>query len=611
MNQKATTKRAFPYVTLILIVTVVLVVAILGYTFVDSIGIIGRLDNAAKSNNIKLNEKELDVYRYHVAQNQLYYQYMYIQYGMMDDPTGGYVKNGLMDAATFINYMLPSIKGDASLDASAYAYAEQYLTYCEGAMEAGLYEQYKNETKADIETYINDLSETAEAMGITLPGYLKDYVGTGVTKNDVKTAMEYYYIGIKYAEKLQEDYAGAATLDDIKKHIEENKANFYSAKYTTYKLVTSDNADFLAAVKAAKTPDEVKTAIVDYYLNQKFEDQYKAKITNKNIEDAAGKDQTKADVRTTLLAMNKVGENKAVFTDEDTDAYKKAAYELANIINNSVKIETAKVTETSAAWADPKGTSATDLQKWLFGDGRKADDFTVLEAKTTSKDKDGKETTTTTYTWYQVDEPLVLDTEKTKNAYYIQLTDDASTVENAMTATQKAEAFYNALSESKTPEKFKELVEKYAPAYSAELIEQISHKTMKTTNEALADWLYEEGRKEGDIAKFEVKGDSKNPDKVTGYYVAMFIDENEETWQLNGRDAIANEKVLEWYDEAVKKYNVVIDYEEETTTHDHDHDHDHDETTAASTEATTKAPTETTAEQTTAETPTEAPTEAE
>ena len=609
MNQKATTKRAFPYVTLILIVTVVLVVAILGYTFVDSIGIIGRLDNAAKSNNIKLNEKELDVYRYHVAQNQLYYQYMYIQYGMMTDPTGGYVKNGLMDAATFINYMLPSIKGDASLDASAYAYAEQYLTYCEGAMEAGLYEQYKNETKADIETYINDLSETAEAMGITLPGYLKDYVGTGVTKNDVKTAMEYYYIGIKYAEKLQEDYAGAATLDDIKKHIEENKANFYSAKYTTYKLVTSDNADFLAAVKAAKTPDEVKTAIVDYYLNQKFEDQYKAKITNKNIEDAAGKEQTKADVRTTLLAMNKVGENKAVFTDKDTDAYKKAAYELANIINNSVKIETAKVTETSAAWADPKGTSATDLQKWLFGDGRKADDFTVLEAKTTSKDKDGKETTITTYTWYQVDEPLVLDTEKTKNAYYIQLTDDASTVENAMTATQKAEAFYNALSESKTPEKFKELVEKYAPAYSAELIEQISHKTMKTTNEALADWLYEEGRKEGDIAKFEVKGDSKNPDKVTGYYVAMFIDENEETWQLNGRDAIANEKVLEWYDEAVKKYNVVIDYEEETTTHDHDHDHD--ETTAASTEATTKAPTETTAEQTTAETPTEAPTEAE
>lgn len=606
MNQNAKTKRGFPYVTLILTVTIVLVVAILGYSLVDSIGIIGHLDNAAKSDNIRLNESQLDVYRYHVAQNQLYYQYMYIQYGLMNDPTGGYVKNGLMDAGTFINYMLPSIKGDPSLDSSAYAYAEQYLAYCEGAMEAGLYEQYKNEVKADIETYISDLSTTAEAMGMRLGAYLKDCMGNGVTKGDVETAMEYYYIGIKYAEKLHEDYAALVTLEDIKKHVEDNKASFYTSKYTSYKLVTSDNADFLAAVKAAKTADEVKTAIVDYYMTQKFEDQYKAKITSKNVEDTAGKDQTKADVKTTLLAMNSIGENKAVFTSTDTDAYKKAAYEIANTINSSVKTEVAKVTESSAAWADPKGTSATDLQKWLFGEGRKAGDYTVLETKTTTKDKTtGKDVTTVTHTWYVVDEALAVDTEKTKDAYYILLSDDASTVENGQTATQKAEAFYNALSESKTPEKFKELVKKYAPAYSAEVIEQISHKTMKTTNEALADWLYEEGRKEGDIAKFEVKGDSKDKDKVTGYYVAMFVEENEETWQLNGRDAIANEKVQEWFDAAVEKYHVVVDYEEETTTaasttaHDHDHDHDHEETTAAPTEAATTA--EATTEETTTE----------
>ena len=77
MNQQVKTKRDFPYVTLILIVTLVLVVAILGYTFVESVGIIGRLDNAAKSNTMKLNEKELDVYRFHVAQNQLYTEFLY------------------------------------------------------------------------------------------------------------------------------------------------------------------------------------------------------------------------------------------------------------------------------------------------------------------------------------------------------------------------------------------------------------------------------------------------------------------------------------------------------------------------------------------------------
>ena len=44
MNQQVKTKRDFPYVTLILIVTLVLVVAILGYTFVESVGIIGGAD---------------------------------------------------------------------------------------------------------------------------------------------------------------------------------------------------------------------------------------------------------------------------------------------------------------------------------------------------------------------------------------------------------------------------------------------------------------------------------------------------------------------------------------------------------------------------------------
>ena len=70
MNQQAKTKREFPDVSLILIVTLVLVVAILGYTFVDSIGIIGRLDTSAKSNNIQLNAKERDAHRLHVAPPQ-------------------------------------------------------------------------------------------------------------------------------------------------------------------------------------------------------------------------------------------------------------------------------------------------------------------------------------------------------------------------------------------------------------------------------------------------------------------------------------------------------------------------------------------------------------
>ena len=591
MNQQAKTKRDFPYVTLILVVTLVLVVAILGYTFVDSIGIIGRMDNAAKSNTIKLNEQELDVYRFHVAQNQYYTEFLYYQYGLMQDTYG--ITKMFASGADYANYMIPSTVGSESFDASAYAYAEQYLAYCEGAKDAGLYDQYKADVADDIDEYIDGLKETAKINGVSFSNYLKNWIGKGMTEGIVRSAMEYYFIAGEYATKLQKDYSDAATSEEIEKYRDDNKASFYSTKYTAYKLVNNDLKDKYN-IEACKTADEVKTVIVKYYVDTKFEALYKTNVTNKNIEDAAGAEQTKADVLTTILVLNNLAgkdadgnEIKAVFTAEDTDAYKKAAYTICTNINTSAKTELNNVKETTAKWSDPTAASATDLNKWLFGDGRKSGDTKLIATTSTKKDSTtGKETTTTSYTWYVVgDEVMKLDTEHTKNAYYVYLTDDASTVENAQTGAQKAEAFYNELKDAKTAEKFAELVEKYAPGYSAELNERISHESMKSSSEDFANWLYEENRAKGDITNIPVK-DAKDDKKITGYIVAMYEDENEETWKLTARDAIAEEKLNTWFEEAVKKYNVVIDYEPETTA----------STTASSTTAatTTKAP-ETTA----------------
>ena len=566
MNQQAQNKRSFPYVALILGLTALLVVFVLGYTLMDSTGLLGRMDTAAKSDNIRLSENELDVYRYHVAQNDLYYQYMYVQYGLANDPTGGLIQ--YMDANTFINYMLPTTVGTGAYDETAYAYAEQYLTYCEGAKEAGLYDSYKAEIEADIDEYMESLKTSAEANGITFGSYLKNFIGTGVGKSDIRSAMEYYFIGGKYAEKLVEDYDSAVTEDEIIKHRDENKDKFYTTAYSSYKLVSDT---MKAAIEACTTIDEVKTVIVDHYMDQKFEDNYKTNFTDKDVEDTAGKDQTKADVRTTLLAMNNIGENESIFTSADTDAYKAAAYAIVKAINSSVSTETAKISETTAAWADPAGTSATELQKWLFGDGRKEGDTKVIETKTTSG-----ETTTTTYTWYIVEEDvMVLDEEFTKNAHYILLTDDAEDVENGKTAKEKAEAFHAALTATNTAEKFEDLVKEYAPGYSAALVEHISYVDMAATYEDLADWLYEAGRKVGDVSDMiEIKDDKDDADKVTGYIVALFMGENEETWKVDCTEAIAGEKLTAWYDEAVEKYHVEIDYSHEG------HDHD-EETTAA------------------------------
>ena len=331
-------------------------------------------------------------------------------------------------------------------------------------------------------------------------------------------------------------------------------------------------------------------------VNTKFTNLYKSNITDKKIE--ADEAQTKADVLTTVLAMNDLTEEKAVFTSTDTDDYKKAAFTIANSISTSAKAEmtSSKIVETKSAWADPKGASATDLQKWLFGDaGRKKGDTTVIETKTEKTDSTtGKKTTTYSYTWYIIGEDVMkLDEEKTKNAYYIMLSDDAKDAENAKTASEKAEAFYNALKDNKTAEKFAELAEEYAPGYSTELIEKISYESIKSSNEDLAEWLYD-NRTKGDITNIVVKDDTKDPEKVTGHIIAMYEDENEETWKLTARDALANERLEAWFDEHVEKYHVVIDYEPETTA----------ATTTKAPETTAKAP------ETTAEPSTEAATEA-
>ena len=602
MNQKATAKRGFPYVSLILVVTLVLVVAILGYTIVDSVGIIGRLDNAAKSNTIKLNEKELDVYRFHVAQNEYYTQFMYYQYGLMTDTYG--ITKMFSSGAEYANYMIPSTVGSSSFDASAYAYAEQYLAYCEGAKEAGLYDTYKDQVQADIDEYIETLKETAKVNGVSFSNYLKNWIGKGMTEQIVRSAMEYYFIAGEYAEKLYDDYSDAVTMEEIEKYRDDNKPSFYSTSYTYYKLVSSDLKDKYG-LEECKTAKDVKIAIVKYYVDTKFEALYKTNITDKQIEDVAGAEQTKADVLTTILVLNSLADEgtKAVFTSTDTDAYKKAAYTICTNINTTTKTELNKVAGSSAKWSDPTATTASELNKWLFGDGRKEGDTKIISTTTTSKDSTtGKDVTTTTYTWYVVGEDVMkLDTEKTKNAYYVFVTDDASTVENGMTAKEKAEAFAAALKETKTPEKFAELVEKYAPGYSTEVSERISYESMKSSSEEFAEWLYAEGRAKGDVTTVEVK-DTTDKNKTTGFVVAMFEDENEETWILTARDAKAEEKLTAWFEEAVEKYNVVIDYEPETTA----------STTAASTTAaTTTAATTTEAETTEAETTEAETTEAE
>lgn len=582
MNQQAQNKRKFPYVAIILWVTVALVVVVLGHTLLDTIGIYG-MTKAGTSISFRLSENHLDVYRFQIAQAQYYNQYLYIRYGMMSDPTGGMIVNGQMSDDEYVSLMMSQGYGQEEFDEQAYTAAEEYLTYCEAAKKEGLYDTYKAEVTPDVDAYIQNLKTTAKEHGYTFSGYLSDLMGHGVSEKDLREAMEYYYIAAKHAEKLLDGYAAEVTEEQKIAYRDSHKESFYSATYTYYKLVNADKMG--EQIQNAKTVEDVKTIIVDYYMSERFDSNYTSKIEGKDLAGAPSKEQTREDVRTTVLALNGIGDYETVLQDKETDPYKKAAYEIVTEVNTAVTSECNKITSgASANFVEvPKLESGavdtakvaelklTDLQVWLFGtDNRQPNETEVITTTNTSTGSDGKETTTKTTTWYLLEDPEVLDEERTKNIHYIELNDDAEDVENGKKAQAKADEFLKAMENvpvEERPAKFIELVKKFAPSASTELAENLSRDTLDSTSTELADWVYDSKRVKGDLSSiFILKDDEKDKEKITGCSIALFMGENEETWKINAEQAIASEKLTEWYKKAVVEFEVEMDYEPAETT---------------------------------------------
>ena len=522
MNQQAKTKREFPYVSLILVVTLVLVVAILGYTVVDSIGIIGRMDNAAKSNTIKLNEKELDVYRFHVAQNQYYTQFMYYQYGLMQDTYG--ITKMFASGADYANYMIPSTLGSEAYDASAYAYAEQYLAYCEGAKDAGLYDQYKADVADDIDEYVEGLKETAKINGVSFSKYLRNWIGKGMTEGVIRTAMEYYFIAGEYATKLQKDYSDAATVEEIEKYVEDNKASFYTADVLKYTISTLSK---------------------DFENDMLFEDAKKAAVEEANKIMAA----KSADEFVELVKAYEAAKSTSTSTETvDADKYKTTvAYQTSDDLGKWLFEEKADVNAT-------KVVEATNDKTETIPAGTAADGTKTEEKKIAYKEH--------TATVYLVIEPMHLDKDLTKNAGYF-MSDDKALVEKFLAEfkagtlnheefQKAAEKFYNELheghdhSEENTTE----------PILIFEGVEKLQDNYFPEPYDVLGEWLDADDREENSFSDIiEIVVDKE---KNTVYYGFGYFEKYcEETWYVNGYNATVSQQFEDWAENQKKNVTPV------------------------------------------------------
>ena len=567
--QNKAKKRSFPYVTLCLIAVAVLVVVVLAYSILDTTGVIGKMGTAAKSDNFRVSDNELSVYEYQVGMNQLTTEYWYYKYGIYQDTYG--ITSAFSDEYSYAYYMLSMYKGSGAFAEQAYSYAQQYLVYCEGAKEAGVVLE-ADDTDA-IDTYIEGLKTTAKSGDMSLSAFLKNYVGTGVSESDVRSAMEKYQLGVKYAEQLNKEFSDAVTDAEIEEYRDNNKSSFFTSKYNSYVLVDKALEE---QAKACKTVDELKNLLITYYAGSadstaetKFDTLYKGKITDAKVETEDDKEAVRAKVIETLKAIFDLDEEATEhFKSTDTDTYLKAAYAIVDGIKKDLDTQFGKINTTgSSAFVDlsdeTASKNATDLQKWLFGEGRAKDDVDVIKTTSTSSSSSSSSgTTTTTYTWYVVTDVMVLDTEKTKDAYFAQLS--ADTKENdegkKLTAEEKANAMFEALSADKTTAKFDELAIKYGATSSTALSENITESAAKSSSPKYAEWLYNAERKEGDITL--IKTDDKEPK----YFVAYFVEENDMTWRVNARAGVAGEKQDAWFEAGVEKYNVTVDTKAPETT---------------------------------------------
>lgn len=648
---KTQAKRSFPYVTVALIAVAVLVLFIVVYTILGNLGVIGRMTTMAQTTNYSLNQNEMRVFEYQTGLDSLYQQWMY--YAYYNQSGASSFQQSYPTPQDFIYSMMPTYVAAGAYDGQAAITAGNYLLYCELANAENFSNEALNEQiEAEIDASINLMKENASALGISLNTYLNRYMGNGVSKKDVRNALRVQFLAAEYMEARLDEISDKLTEEELKEYREANKSAFYSTKYNSYQL--SDEKMYNALKdQEIKTLEDMQLAIVNYLVNSKFDDLYKTNVLDKTEtetstetgaekaaepegsesesatestsetesateaettkdpdeglteEQKAAKAECKEKVIETILALNKIGDNKEQYTSKDTKEYP-----IVTTINTTVSAQLKLINEKgSSAYQDLSkedvSKNATDLNKWLFDTKTpaKADDWKIISQEKTSTDSNGKETKTTTYTWYLVKEAMVIDEEKTKEAYYILLKDD-TTGDNKKTAEEKADALLEALkgnlnkSDAELLEELKSnkaykaqwdngsisekyLKDKITPgnfdllasaaantsgnSYYYESIKDARDEKNPAATDSLYKYLFDSEHEEGDYDKILSTEEKDGKTTTVGYYVVYFVGENEETWMKNARSAKANEEMTDILEQAKKTYALELVTEAETT----------------------------------------------
>ena len=400
-----------------------------------------------------------------------------------------------------------------TLRASAVENAKQILVWCEAAREAGFSLTDKN--KEEIDEVINQFKTYAQQNGMDLKTYLTNFYGETVAEGDLRKVLEYSYI----AQYFQMDCQDKLTYseEDLNAYADEHNKEITEADYYSYA--------FSSTLAEDATDDEKN----------------EEKEANKAAADALAANTDLESFEAALKVTVTEKATKEVADEEATAAEKANTEETASAETTEEKTTEEKITEkvdsamTSAKSSGSAYTEGNAVSEWVFGDGRKDNETTVLD------DGNG------TYTVVYLIKAPHRDDSNTKNVRHILLT--TSTYGSEEAADEKAQAILDEFNAGdKTEESFAALADEYTEdqgsASKGGLYENVEKGKMVA---AFNDWLFDESRKPGDTGT--VKSDY-------GVHVMYFVGEGLPVWMAKAEGLKKAEDFQKISTDNTEKYTV-------------------------------------------------------
>ena len=499
--------------TFVIAMILVIVIAIGSVIRIPITGAVNRSSHAININNHQLSATDLTYYFVDAIND--HYNEAYKMYG---------------------NYasMLLGFKTGTPLNEQKYTASEDFETWADYFMDKGIENAKKiyalyddavakghklSETEQKtLDSNIEAISTMAKLYGYSnANAYLRATYGTGA---NLKTYTAYYTINSLASSYFDAHSDSLKYTDDDFRAYEKDKFNDYSSfSYGSYTLPVSS------------------------YLTGGTKSEDGKTTTYSDAEKEAAKKDAKADA-------DKLVEG----TYKDFDAFEKAIKALKiNEKNDKVSVN---------KYEKQLFTNITneDISKWLTEDGRKEGDLKVIEVTSTSKDKDGKETKTTT--GYTVVYFMGSDDNKVNlvDVRHILVKFDGGktdsngnvsfTVAEKEAAKKAAEEILNTWKNGEaTEESFAELAKKKSEdtgsLSNGGLYEKVYPGQMLTS---FNDWCFDAKRKTGDTGLIATE---------YGYHVMYFVKTGDTTFRDYMIEIdMRNEDMTEWHDELTKKVSV-------------------------------------------------------